>query len=494
MSPFGYDTGYISGLKEMPYFTSVFGTDFADGTRKLSTSTDSLITSILSAGTFFGALLGSTIGDRFGRRGGIMIYVLIFSVGAALQTGTKNLAGFAVGRVLAGLGVGGTSCLIPVYQSECAPRHLRGSIVAAYQLCLNIGMLIAAVAVNATKDRPDASSYQIPVAMQFIWAAIIMVGLVFLPESPRWLLLKGRKDDCRTCLSKLLSEPLDGPNVTELFNEIQANLEHELEQGGASWADCFRNGDNKTFKRVVTGCVLLMLQQLSGINFIMYFGTTFFTNSGIKNPFIITIATNCVNAGMTVPGMWAVERIGRRPLLIYGAAGMAVCQLIVAAVGVATPLTNVVSQKVLVAFVCIFIGHFASTWGLLGWVLAAELPPYAIRTKSMSLSVATQWLFNFALGFATPYLVNDGPGNAGLKHNVFWIWGSCCVIGSVFAYYMIPETKGLSLEQIDILYRNSNARQSAAYRRYILETDTRDGSSETAVDAQKMEVKHTEQA
>jgi len=147
----------------------------------------------------------------------------------------------------------------------------------------------------------------------------------------------------------------------------------------------------------MTGLGIQALQQLTGINFIFYYGTSFFQNSGIANPFIITIATNVVNVGMTVPGIWAVDRLGRRFLLLYGAAGMAFSQLIVAIVGVATPEGNQAAQKVLVAFVCIFIAHFAATWGPLAWVVTSEIYPTTTRGKQMSMSTASNWLLIFAI-------------------------------------------------------------------------------------------------
>ncbi|GAA6064442.1 hypothetical protein JCM10212_000141 [Sporobolomyces blumeae] len=199
--------------------------------------------------------------------------------------------------------------------------------------------------------------------------------------------------------------------------------------------------------------------------------TSFFSNSGIDNPFIITIATNVVNVGMTVPGIWAVDKLGRRALLLYGAFGMAVAQLIVAIVGVATPESNQASQKVLVAFVCLFIAHFAATWGPLAWVVTSEIYPQTTRGKQMSMSTASNWLLNFAIGYATPYLVDDKPGSAGLKTNVFWIWGGFCVIAFAFVFLFVPETKGLSLEQVDILYRNSSILKSNQFRKRILDED-----------------------
>ncbi|TXT07086.1 hypothetical protein VHUM_03256 [Vanrija humicola] len=475
---FGYDTGYISGCKEMEHFLQSYGDLQPDGTYILSSGTDSLITSILSAGTFVGSLFASTIGDWIGRRMGVVVYLVVFCVGVALQTAAKgNVGTFAAGRVLAGLGVGGTSCLVPIYQAECAPKKIRGIIVSAYQFFITFGLLIAAVVVNGTKNHSGASSYRIPIALQFIWAAILAVGMFILPESPRWLVLKGRTADAKRSLSRLLGAEEEGPDVTAQLDEIEGNLEHERQSGGGTWADCFRQGETKNFQRVATGCIFQALTQLSGINFIFYYGTTFFRHSGISDPFLITIATNVVNVGMTIPGMILTDYLGRRPMVMYGAFGMAVCQIIVAAVGVSISVDNAAGQKVLVAFVCIFIAHFASCYGPLSWVITSELYPYNIRTKGMSLSTASNWLFNFAIGYATPYLVNTGPGNAGLQSNVFWIWGGCCALGVVFAYFMIPETKQLSLEQVDLIYRHSTPRKSVAYRKKIINDNIVEGTT-----------------
>ncbi len=389
---FGYDTGYIAGCKEMESFLGVYGDLQADGTYKLSTGTDSLITSILSAGTFIGALAASTIGDWLGRRLGIAIYVLVFSAGVALQTGGTSIGAFAAGRVLAGLGVGGTSVLVPVYQAECAPRRIRGMIVSGYQWFITVGLLVAAVVVDQTKGHKGKSAYQIPIGIQFVWGAILAGGLLVLPESPRWLLYKGREEAARASLARLASQDPDSEAVSAEYDEIVATLENEHKTGGGRWADCLRQGPHRVFQRIVTGMLLQAFSQLSGINFIFYYGTSFFTASGISNPFLITIATNVVNVGMTIPGMLLVDRLGRRPMLLYGSAGMAVSQLIVAAVGVARPITDQAAQKVLVAFVCIFIAHFASCMAPLSWIVTSELPPYALRTKSMSLSTASNWI------------------------------------------------------------------------------------------------------
>lgn len=171
---------------------------------------------------------------------------------------------------------------------------------------------------------------------------------------------------------------------------------------------------------------------------------------------------------MTLPGMWGVERFGRRSLLIWGAVAMCVCEYLVAIIGVTISVDNAPGQKALVALVCIYIAAFASTWGPIAWVVCGEIFPLNVRAKAISLSVASNWLWNFGIGYATPYLVNTGPGNAGLQVKVFFLWGSTCLTCVVFAFFCIPETKGLSLEQIDLLYQNSTPLTSVRYRKELL--------------------------
>jgi SP family sugar:H+ symporter-like MFS transporter len=162
--------------------------------------------------------------------------------------------------------------------------------------------------------------------------------------------------------------------------------------------------------------------------------------------------TSAVNVGSTFPGLYLVEKWGRRNLLLFGAIGMAVCQFIVAITGTVAGVDNQSAQKALVAFVCIYIFFFACSWGPVAWVVTGEIFPLKVRAKSLSMTTASNWLLNFAIGYATPYMVNDGPGNANLGAKVFFVWGGCCFICIFFTWAMIYETKGLSLEQVDELY------------------------------------------
>jgi MFS transporter, SP family, sugar:H+ symporter len=312
-----------------------------------------------------------------------------------------------------------------------------------------------------------------------------------LSQSPRWLIKKNRDADAARALSRLTSLPIDDPEVLSELEEIRLNLKHEEALGESSYLDCFRSTDNRIRFRTLTGIFLQAWQQLTGINFIFYFGTTFFTNAGIHNPFLITIATSTVNVGMTLPGLWGVERFGRRRLLLVGAVGMTVCEFIIAIIGSATSQGNQSAQSALVAFVCFYIAFFAATWGPIAWVITGEIFPLKIRAKAMSLSTASNWLWNWAIAYSSeylsllrcicapvltnlsaPYLVDSGAGNADLGTKVFYIWGSTCFCCIIFAYFCIPETKGLSLEQIDVLYQNVAPVNSVSYRKQLLATGT----------------------
>lgn len=204
---------------------------------------------------------------------------------------------------------------VPLYQSETAPKWIRGVIVGSYQLAITIGLLLAAIVNNATSKRNDTGSYRIPIAVQFAWAIILVSGMLILPETPRYLIRSGKLDKAARSLSRLRRLPVDHEAIVNELDEIQANHEYELSLGKASYLDCFRG---KILKRQMTGCLLQALQQLTGINFIFYYGTQYFKNSGITNAFIISMITSSVNTASTLPGLYAIDKWGRRPLLFWG--------------------------------------------------------------------------------------------------------------------------------------------------------------------------------
>ncbi|CZS95165.1 hypothetical protein WAI453_011222 [Rhynchosporium graminicola] len=458
---FGYDTGTISGILAMDAFREQFTTGYVnthDLQLDVSPGQSSIIVSILSAGTFFGALLAAPMGDKMGRRISLVIAVAIFSFGVLLQTIAMAITLLVLGRFFAGLGVGIISVLVPLYQSEMAPKWIRGTLVCAYQLAITTGLFLAAVVNILTQGMASRNAFRIPLALQFIWAGILLLGLLLLPETPRYLIKRGLHEEAASSLSRLRRLDITHPALIEELAEIEANHEYELSLGPSTYRDVFF-GSPHLGRRLVTGCGLQILQQLSGCNFIFYYGTTFFGRINLTNPFVIALIFNAVNVVSTIPGMFLVESLGRRRLLMIGAGGMAICQFIVASVGTALPPQALphphgisAAGVVLIVFVCLYLSFFAASWGPVAWVVTSEIYPLKVRAKSMSISTASNWLLNFSLGYGTPYLVTSGKGYANLQAKVFYIWGTFCALAVVFVWAMVYETSRISLEQIDEMY------------------------------------------
>jgi sugar porter (SP) family MFS transporter len=259
---------------------------------------------------------------------------------------------------------------------------------------------------------------------------------------------KGRLEKAAESLARVRGQAADSDYVREELAEIVANNEYERKlilEGGffRSWANCFTGSitdPSSNLRRTLLGTSAQMFQQFTGINFIFYFGTTFFTNLGtIHNPFLISLITTLVNVCSTPISFWTVERFGRRPLLIWGAVGMVVCEFIVGIIGVADG-SNPTVVKVQIAFICIYIFFFASTWGPGAWVVVGEMFPLPIRGRGVALSVASNWFWNCIIAVITPYMVDADKANLGSK--VFFIWGSLCIGCFLWAYFFVYETKG----------------------------------------------------
>ncbi|KAK0665786.1 putative high-affinity glucose transporter [Cercophora samala] len=485
---FGYDTGWMSGVLGMPYFITLYTglqynyetgepvdvpkTEFA-----LPSSQKSLMTSILSCGTFFGALIAGDVADFLGRRPTIIIGCLVFCVGCILEIiSTNQEVLFVMGRLVSGVGVGFISAVIILYMAEVAPRKVRGALVSGYQFCITLGILLANCVTYASSNRNDTGSYRIPVGVQFLWAIILGIGLFILPESPRYYVMKGKIDLAAKSLSQVRGQPLDSDYIKDELAEIVANHEYEMQvipqtSYIGSWMACFQGSlrkGNSNLRRTLLGSGMQMMQQLTGINFIFYFGTTFFQQLGtIQNPFFISLVTTLVNVLSTPISFVAVEKLGRRVLLNWGGVGMVITQFIVAIVGVTEgrpEAQNDAAVKVMIAFICIYIFCFASTWGPVGWVIIGECFPLPIRSRGVGISTACNWFWNCIIAVITPYMVGNTPGSANLGPRVFFIWGSLCIGSTIFAYFLVPEMKGLTLEQIDTMMEETTPRKSRNWK------------------------------
>ncbi|OLN96646.1 putative glucose transporter rco-3-like protein 1 [Colletotrichum chlorophyti] len=484
---FGYDSGYINGvLGSKIFIETVEGNSTATAVNESDTS---LIVSILSCGTFFGALIAGDVSDWMGRKWTVILGCLIYMVGVLIQMFTglgAPLGPIVAGRLIAGIGVGFESAVVILYMSEICPKKVRGALVAGYQFCITIGLLLAAVVVYATKERDDTGAYRIPIAIQFPWAIILGGGLMLLPDSPRYFVKKGRLDAATDSLARLRGQPKDSEYIQVELAEIVANEEYERAlipstTWFGSWANCFSGSlwkANSNLRKTILGTSLQMMQQWTGVNFIFYYSTPFLQSTGaIDNTFLISLVFTLVNVCSTPLSFWTVERFGRRTILLWGATGMLICQFLVAIIGVTVGFNhtypdpenpdvslarNVPAVNAQIAFIAIFIFWFASTWGPGAWILIGEVFPLPIRSRGVALSTASNWLWNTIIAVITPYMVGKTRGD--LKSSVFFVWGSLCTCALVYTYFLVPETKGLSLEQVDKMMEETTPRTSAKWK------------------------------
>lgn len=275
---FGYDSGYISGVMAMNYFVHLFTGLPIPGPNAsaaeiaafaLPAWKKSLITSILSAGTFFGALIAGDLADWFGRRTTIIAGCIIFIIGVILQTASTALGLLVAGRLIAGFGVGFVSAIIILYMSEIAPKKVRGAIVSGYQFCITLGIFLASCVDYGTQNYTNTGSYRIPIGLQMLWALILGTGLFLLPESPRYFVKKGNLEKAAHVLSRVRGEPESSEYIQQELAEIVANHEYEISvipQTGyfGSWYACFTGGlrnPSSNLRRTIMGTSLQMMQQ-----------------------------------------------------------------------------------------------------------------------------------------------------------------------------------------------------------------------------------------
>ena len=359
-------------------------------------------------------------------------------------------------------------------------------MVAGYQFCITIGILLASIVVYATKDRTDTGAYRIPIAIQIPWGLILAGGLFFLPDSPRYFVKRGNIEAATDSLSRLRGQPRESQYIQVELAEIVANEEYErhlIPSAGwlSSWMNCFKGGlgnAKSNLRRTILGTSLQMMQQWTGVNFIFYYSTPFLKSTGaISNEFLISLIFTLVNVCSTPLSFWTVEKFGRRPLLVFGALGMLICQFLVAIIGVTigfnhthpdpnnadqTLANNISAVNAQIAFIAIFIFFFASTWGPGAWIVIGEIFPLPIRSRGVGLSTASNWLWNTIIAVITPYMVGSDKGN--LRSSVFFIWGGLCTCAFVYAYFLVPETKGLTLEQVDKMFEESTPRTSSKWK------------------------------
>jgi len=452
---FGYDTGQISGFLGMVDFLRRFGQRHADGTPYFSNVRSGLIVGLLSIGTLFGALIAAPIADRIGRKMSIIWWCGIFSVGIIVQiAATDKWYQVMMGRFVAGLGVGALSLLVPMYQAETAPRHIRGALISTYQLFITFGIFLAAVFNYAAERHQSgkAASWQITLGLSFVPAAILAVGILGFSETPRFNYRHGKIDQATATMSKVYGVPTNHQSIQLELEEMRVKLEAEskLTNGPIQeWLGMWMAP--KMAYRLAIGMGLQMFQQLTGANYFFYYGTVVFAGTGIKNSFVTQMILNGINFGVTFYGLYIVEHYGRRKSLIAGSCWMFICFLIFASVGHFAldrdnPENTESAATAMICFACFFIFGFATTWGPMIWTICGELYPSRYRAKAMALSTASNWLWNFLLAFFTPFITGA------IDFRYGYVFAGTNILGGLIVYFFVIEGKGRTLEEIDTMY------------------------------------------
>merc|ERR1712093_517678 len=383
----------------MPQFKKTFG---LPEDKKATADIVSNVVSTLQAGCFLGALIAFYIADKWGRRPSLLSAASMAIFGIVIQTASSGeIAALYVGRFFAGVGVGAASMLTPLYVSENAPRSIRGGLTGIYQLNVTIGIMMSFwVNYGSLEHSKGDAIWQVPLALQMLPAVFMLVGVSLCNESPRFLAKQDNWEKATHVLTTLRNLPADHPYVRMELEDMQEQLENERRMvGGASFMDLQREmwlipGNRK---RALISIGLMICQQMTGTNAINYYAPQIFKNLGIDGP----------STGLFATG-------------IYGVVKVVACAAI-----------------------------FQFGWGPVCWILVSEIPTARLRAMNVAIAAATQWLFNFVVAQAVPrMLVNVGKAGYG----TYFIFGSFCFSMFIFVWFLIPETKGVSLEKMDALF------------------------------------------
>jgi sugar porter (SP) family MFS transporter len=422
---FGYDTGVISGA--ILFITKDF---------KPSPFLTGAIVAGLLLGAMIGAALAGPLSDRFGRRRVIMAAAVIFTVGALAAAVSPGIWTLIASRFVLGLAVGSAALVVPLYLSEIAPTNIRGAISSLNQLMIVVGILTAFI-VNAALA--SSGNWRLMVGAAVIPSLILLVGMAFMPETPRFLVRKGEEGEAREVLEELRSEDEPEQEIREI-REVE-----EQERGSARSelrADWVRPA-------LVVAIGLAVFQQLIGINTIIYYAPTTLTNVGYGPEAAIyaNLVIGVVNVVMTVIAIRIVDRVGRKPMLLGGLVGM-VSSLTVLGVSLlllAEPKAPG-DPAAIITLACLacFIAAFAVTWGPVVWVMLPEVLPLSVRGTALGIAIFLHWLANFAVSQTFPLLLKGlGPGP------VFLGYAFVGVLAFLFVKTLVTETKGRSLEEIE---------------------------------------------
>ena len=436
---FGYDTGVISSA--LPFLKDTF---------QLSSLMESVLTSVALAGAALGALAAGTLSDQFGRKSVILVVAVIFFVGGLVSGMAPDLATLLIGRVMVGVGIGVASMLTPLYLSEIAAPAQRGAIVSLSQLMITVGILVSYLVGYALSH---GSGWRWMLGLGALPGLVLFLGMLVVPESPRWLAGHGRAEAARASLRRLRG---DDAVADAEFAELRSDLVSK--QRAVRRAELAARRDRRP---IIVGVGLAVIQQITGINTVIYFAPTIFQRAGLNNTSAAILATagiGVVNVVMTVVAMQLIDRLGRRPLLLTGLAGMSGALCVLGGGFLLGGDHGVTLGWVTAVSLAAYVGFFAIGLGPIFWLLISEIFPLANRGRGTATATFANWGSNLVVALTFLLLVDAFGASA-----TFFLYALLSVGGFVFTYVLVPETKGRTLEALEADWSNSGIQHRASY-------------------------------
>lgn len=426
---FGYDTGVINVA--LPSLKQQFG---------LSPAQQGWVVGAVLLGGMIGPLFSSVLSDSLGRKKINILAALIFVVGSVITALADGMNALVGGRLMLGLAIGIVSSSVPLYLAEIAPSNIRGRLVTFFQFAITLGILVSFLCGYAFADQIEG--WRSMFWAGFVPAIILFVGMLFVPESPRWLMKKGREAEARQVLERIH----EASNVQAEYDQMVQSLVAE-QKNQRNWTELFSKRLRIPF---LIGIGIFFIQQFSGINAVIYYSTEIFTMAGYDPTTTSTLATvgvGIVNVLSTLVAVSFLDRWGRKPILYTGLLGTAAALATIAFAFYFRASLGADTLKVLsIGGVYVYIFFFAISLGPLGWLLIAEVYPLKIRGFAVAMGSFYHWIFDFCVSYSFPIMAASALGTSG---GIFMIYMSVVLLGLFFARYVVFETKGLSLEQIE---------------------------------------------
>ncbi|KAG7531337.1 hypothetical protein FFLO_04398 [Filobasidium floriforme] len=468
---FGYDNAWWGGVLGHPYFVEIFGTDTIKAgqtVRELTSTQISVGTAMGSACIGIGCMAAGYVADTIGRKRSFYVTAIGSGVGTVIEV-TSGIGGGRFWQLVAGklvicLAIGIASVSVPLYLAECAPGPIRGAMVNSYVWVQSIGGFVAYGVIYGILSKQSQIVWILPICLQMLAPFVTCVMAPRLPESPRWLVEKGRTDEARSALL-FLRGGKEGYDVEADVRGLEESFRIAQTKRQLGWLECFK-GRNLARTNVCVG--VQSLQQGQGLAFIANYMVIFFIQLGIENPYmILLIIYGAIMIPFTATGFFTQDYFGRRTLLMTGGSVMGASMLALAGVVASTSDGTVTGAKanVCVFFIVLWLVAFTQSWTGIPWTVSAEVPADDLRDKTLALGAASGYWIGMVVSLVSPYLQQE-PVNMGGK--IGFIWGGVSAITLAWVFWFVPELKGRTLEQIDYMYdRGVPARKMSTY---VMET------------------------